>query len=190
MQLRALLLLLLALLPALAIDFQDELTAPRALPPRRGGEGGARAALPPQGAADGVWQLPAADAELRAALRSAHSAEAARQASGLTAAHLQPLLLGLLNPQRAELSAREREAFGAEVARWAARQGLGAEEAQQQQRELSVSLLQQAASLRFLRSTAAALARVRSEERTRRKAESVLELAREAAAERRGEEAL
>jgi hypothetical protein len=201
-------LLFLLLLPALAIDFQDELTA-KPPPPRRldraelprgsGGGGGG-----PGGAPDGAWQLPAGDAELRAALRSAHSAEAARHASGLTAAHLAPVLLRVLNAQQAELSARETEAFGAEVARWAARQGLGGgggggggEEAVAAQgqpqplpppRELSASLLQQAASLRFLRGVAARLARVRSEERLRRKAEGVLERAREAAAGQRDEE--
>lgn len=172
------LLLLLALLagsPAAAADFQDEVARPRQAPRRLD-----KAGLP-QGlkstTLDRTWTLPGSDAELRAAIREALGAEAAHHAMGLTAAQLQPVLLALLNPQRAELSAREREAFAAEVGRWAARQGLGGAEGQQQ--ELSASLLQQQASLKFLRSMAASLERVRSEERLRQKAASILEMAQE-----------
>jgi hypothetical protein len=195
---RALLLALLLLAlrpgPAAAADFQDEVSRPRQAPPRL-----ARADLPQgrKGAAplDSTWALPPGDAELRAAIRSAQAAEAARHhpaGGALPAAALQPVLLELLNPQHAELSAREREAFAAAVAQWAARQGLGGEGVGEggQGQELSASLLQQQAALKFLRSTAAALAKIRGEERLRQKAQNILEQTQEAALEAARGEAL
>jgi hypothetical protein len=183
-----LVLALLALQPACrAADFQDEVARPRQAARRLDRSDQPQGVRASAGQADRTWALPASDAELRAAVRGAHAAEAARHPAGgpLPAAQLQAVLLELLNPQRAELSARERQAFDAAVAQWAARQGLGGGAGEG--RELSASLLQQQAALKFLRATAAALARVRSEERLRLKARNILEQAQEAAEDARSD---
>jgi hypothetical protein len=170
-----LLLLLLALtaLPGqCSVAFQDELSS---APARRAPAGIPLGVKGSEAHADRVWAVPAGDPELRAAVGAAFAAEQhGHGQSALGAAAVQGVLLRLLNPLSSELSSAEQLEFEQQLAAWAQRQGLAQSIGGEAQQPLSLTLLQQQATLKFLRRLSASLLAVRAQAQLAQKVERLL----------------
>jgi hypothetical protein len=165
-----LLLLALTALPGqCSVAFQDELS-----PVRRAPAGIPQGVKGSAAHADRVWAVPAADSELRAAVGAAFAAEQQGHGQGaLGAAAVQGVLLRLLNPLSSELSSAEQLEFAQQLAAWSQRQGLSSSGGEVEQ-PLSLTLLQQQATLKFLRRLSASLLAVRSQAQLAKKVEDLL----------------